>query len=194
MTTKEKKPTPSVKEGHLENTKSSRDTHNASFSTSEQAAHALSSLQSVLRGAHSGNSTVTDPADPDSLPDPTPSAHYAPLWGAVSRAAGVDAHSAAYVFLFGHARAVISAGVRSGMLGPYQAQAKLAGPALRRVIEGLVGEAEVQVQADLDGGDDDNDNDGDGWMAGIERSGQAVPVMDLWVGRHELLYSRIFNS
>jgi urease accessory protein len=32
------------------------------------------------------------------------------------------------------------------------------------------------------------------WMTPIEEAGQTVPAMDLWIGRHEILYSRIFNS
>jgi len=32
------------------------------------------------------------------------------------------------------------------------------------------------------------------WETEPEDAGQVVPVLDLWVGRHELLYSRIFNS
>jgi urease accessory protein len=32
------------------------------------------------------------------------------------------------------------------------------------------------------------------WEREVEDAGQTVPVMDLWVGRHEKLYSRIFNS
>ena len=91
---------------------------------------------------------------------------------------------------------MISAGVRSGMLGPYQAQALLAGAELRKEIEGLVADAQAdanaagQVQVE-DGSVNDED---DRWLQGIERSAQAVPAMDLWMGRHELLYSRIFNS
>jgi len=34
----------------------------------------------------------------------------------------------------------------------------------------------------------------EGWNRKTEDAGQSVPVMDLWVGRHEKLYSRIFNS
>ena len=175
-------------DGNLKDANSSKDTPTKLRSAkSEQAAHALSSLQSLLRGPHSA-----DTGDP---PVPTPSAHYAPIWGAVSCASSLDAHSAAYVFLFGHARAVVSAGVRSGMLGPYQAQAKLAGAELRRSIEGLVKEMETQVHAKVGGKNDDGDDDeGSRWIDMVEHSAQAVPVMDLWVGRHELLYSRIFNS
>jgi urease accessory protein len=32
------------------------------------------------------------------------------------------------------------------------------------------------------------------WETDVEDAGQVVPPLDLWVGRHELLYSRIFNS
>jgi urease accessory protein len=58
-------------------------------------------------------------------------------------------------------------------MGPYQAQAVLASAELQGRIRGLVDE---------------------GWEKGIADAGQSVPVMDLWVGRHEKLYSRIFNS
>jgi len=63
--------------------------------------------------------------------------------------------------------------VRASVMGPYQAQAVLAGEALQRDIE-------TCVRAN--------------WEVGVEDAGQIVPVLDLWVGRHELLYSRIFNS
>jgi len=68
---------------------------------------------------------------------------------------------------------VISAAVRASVLGPYQAQGLLASAELRNKIEALV----VQY-----------------WERRTEEAGQGVPVMDLWVGRHEMLYSRIFNS
>ncbi|CAI6333264.1 unnamed protein product [Periconia digitata] len=100
-------------------------------------------------------------------------AHYAPLWGLVTRALAVPLHDAAYLFLFSHARTITSAAVRASVMGPYQAQAVLAGSDLQQRINGLVE---------------------DGWNTPIEDAGQSVPVMDLWVGRHEKLYSRIFNS
>lgn len=100
-------------------------------------------------------------------------AHYAPLWGLVSRVLAVPLREAAYLFLFSHARTVISAAVRASVMGPYQAQAVLASVELQERIRGLVEE---------------------GWSTAVEDAGQSVPVMDLWVGRHEKLYSRIFNS
>jgi urease accessory protein len=102
-----------------------------------------------------------------------PNAHLAPLWGVITQILSIPLHSAAYLFLFSHARTVISAAVRASVLGPYQAQALLASAELRDKIEALV------VQH---------------WDRTTEEAGQAVPVMDLWVGRHEMLYSRIFNS
>jgi urease accessory protein len=100
-------------------------------------------------------------------------AHLAPLWGLVTRILSVPLHDAAYLFLFSHARTVISAAVRASVMGPYQAQSVLANSDLQDRIRGLVDE---------------------GWQRSVQDVGQSVPVMDLWVGRHEKLYSRIFNS
>ncbi|KAL1642500.1 hypothetical protein SLS61_009651 [Didymella pomorum] len=104
---------------------------------------------------------------------PSLNAHYAPLWGVITRILGVPLQEAAYLFLFSHARTLMSAAVRASVMGPYQAQALLASRELQDRIKGLVSE---------------------GWERGTQEAGQSVPVMDLWVGRHEKLYSRIFNS
>lgn len=100
-------------------------------------------------------------------------AHLAPLFGAVCRAADVSIERCAYVFLLGHVKAVVSAAVRAGVFGPYQAQRVLASGTVRDVIGAAVARE---------------------WEVGTEEAGQTVPAVDLWVGRHEMLYSRIFNS
>lgn len=100
-------------------------------------------------------------------------AHLAPLWGLVTRVLDVPLRESAYLFLFSHARTVVSAAVRASVMGPYHAQSVLASGELQSRIRGLVDE---------------------GWETETEDAGQSVPVMDLWVGRHEKLYSRIFNS
>lgn len=100
-------------------------------------------------------------------------AHLAPLWGLMTSILHVPLQQAAYLFLFSHARTVVSAAVRASVMGPYQAQAVLASAEVQERIRGLVNE---------------------GWDRTVEDAGQSVPVMDLWVGRHEKLYSRIFNS
>ncbi|KAL3448553.1 hypothetical protein BJX65DRAFT_306990 [Aspergillus insuetus] len=102
-----------------------------------------------------------------------PKGHFAPLWGVVCLAMGMDARQTAYVFMLNHAKAVLSAAVRASVMGPYQAQNILAS----RVLQDMIAE-----RIDLD------------WHTPVEDAGQVVPPLDLWVGRHELLYSRIFNS
>ncbi|GAD91446.1 conserved hypothetical protein [Paecilomyces variotii No. 5] len=102
-----------------------------------------------------------------------PNGHFAPLWGVICLAMGVDLRQAAYVFVLNHAKAVLSAAVRASVMGPYQAQSVLASESLQKmIIERIERE----------------------WNTEPEEAGQVVPVLDLWIGRHELLYSRIFNS
>lgn len=80
---------------------------------------------------------------------------------------------AAYVFMLSHVKALLSAAVRASVFGPYQAQKILASEVVQEGIRGVLERA---------------------WGWAVADAGQGVPVMDLWVGRHELLYSRIFNS
>lgn len=102
-----------------------------------------------------------------------PMGHFAPLWGVVCRAMGLDLQQTAYIFVLNHAKAVLSAAVRASVMGPYQAQNILASQKLQDTIMSRI-ERE--------------------WDTEVEQAGQVVPALDLWVGRHELLYSRIFNS
>ena len=102
-----------------------------------------------------------------------PSGHFAPVWATVTCAMGITLRESAYTFLFNHAKAVVSAAVRASVMGPYAAQGLLAGGWLRGTIE------DVMTR---------------NWDISIDDAAQGVPMCDLWVGRHELLYSRIFNS
>ncbi|KAK3905336.1 putative urease accessory protein UreF-like protein [Staphylotrichum tortipilum] len=134
----------------------------------EEAREVMRGFAALLR---SSSSTASSP---DSSDDPPPvSAHLAPLFGAVCALAGLDTAQTAYVFMLGHTKALVSAAVRAGVFGPYQAQKTLAGGAVQGLLAAVV-ERE--------------------WTTTVEEAGQCVPVMDLWVGRHEVLYSRIFNS
>ncbi|CAK7202558.1 hypothetical protein SEUCBS139899_005282 [Sporothrix eucalyptigena] len=101
------------------------------------------------------------------------SAHMPPLFGAVSALAGLDRRQTADVFVLSHVKALLSAAVRANLLGPYQAQRLLASAHVQRLA--------VQAVEST-------------WNVPVEEAGQAVPVVDLWMGRHEMLYSRIFNS
>ncbi|KAL2197634.1 hypothetical protein P885DRAFT_35090, partial [Corynascus similis CBS 632.67] len=132
---------------------------------------AESGTDHVRSGTEALKDLYTDDDDPP--PPPPVAAHLAPLFGAICALVGLSLEQTAYVFLLGHVKALVSAAVRAGMFGPYQAQKTLASGAVQGLIAAMV-ERE--------------------WATPVEEAGQSVPVMDLWVGRHEVLYSRIFNS
>lgn len=118
-----------------------------------------------------------------------PNGHFPPLWGLVTQALGISARDSVYVFLLNHAKSVVSAAVRASLMGPYQAQGLLGSVWLRKELERLMDRVGVG-----EGDEGDVDADEDGWRRRVEEAGQGVPAMDIWLGRHELLYSRIFNS
>lgn len=144
----------------------------AAFSTRLRAA----SLQQSQMKSDSTGQAGADESDDEPPAVPPPSAHLPPLWGLITLLLGVGARESLYLFLFSHLRTVVSAAVRASVLGPYQAQALLASGWVQDLINGKLQEWW--------------EKEGDG----TEEAGQVVPVMDLWVGRHEMLYSRIFNS
>lgn len=104
---------------------------------------------------------------------PLVSAHLAPLFGAICALVGLELRQTAYVFMLSHVKALISAAVRASVFGPYQAQKVLAGQHVQGMIDDMIDRE---------------------WNTPVEEAGQTVPLMDLWFGRHEVLYSRIFNS
>ena len=118
-----------------------------------------------------------------------PSGHFPSLWGLVTQALHISARDSVYVFLLNHAKSVVSAAVRASLMGPYQAQALLGSMCLRKELERLVDRVGMEEE-----GEEEEDGDGDEWRRRVEEAGQGVPAMDIWLGRHELLYSRIFNS
>ena len=104
---------------------------------------------------------------------PTVSGHLGPLFGSIACILGMSLQQTAYVFMLSHVKALLSAAVRASMFGPYHAQKVLASAQVQEGIRDVI-ERE--------------------WATKVEDAGQSVPVMDLWFGRHEMLYSRIFNS
>jgi urease accessory protein len=98
-------------------------------------------------------------------------AHVAPLSGATFHALALPLPTAQKIVLYGAARGVLSAAVRLGIVGSYEAQRMqhLCEPWLERVAERC---AELSV-SDL---------------------AQTAPVIDLLQSRHDRLYSRLFQS
>ena len=131
------------------------------LSTTGSGVEALDAFSASLKSSSSSQSEYP------------PNGHFAPIWGIVCLSLGLSVRDAVYIFLFNHAKAVLSAAVRASVMGPYQAQGLLASEWLQ---------AEIREATERN------------WGVETEEAGQAVPVLDLWVGRHELLYSRIFNS
>lgn len=107
--------------------------------------------------------------------DPTPEAHFAPLFGALGALMDISQRQTLYLYLLNHAKMVLSAAIRASVLGPYQSQAVLASEPLQSLMARLT---DRQLKT----------------AAGPAEAGQTVPAMDIWSGRHELVYSRIFNS
>ena len=99
--------------------------------------------------------------------------HLAPLWGVICLALGLNLEEAGYLFLLNHVKAVLSAAIRASVMGPYMSHSILASDGLQTLVKGSLESV---------------------WFLQPEDAGQVVPALDLWVGRHELLYSRIFNS
>lgn len=123
-----------------------------------------------------------------------PNGHFAPLWGLVTRALQIPARDSVYVFLLNHTKSVVSAAVRASVMGPYQAQGLLGSVWLRRELESLVDRGLEKGEQQEEEEEEEQGKEGDGWRRRVEEAGQGVPAMDIWLGRHELLYSRIFNS
>ena len=101
----------------------------------------------------------------------TSCAHLAPLSGAVFAAIGLSLVSAQRVTLYGVARAVLSAAVRLGLIGSYEAQR----------LQYACG-AQLDEVLDRCG------------TLGTEDLAQTAPLLDILQAGHDRLYSRLFQS
>lgn len=97
--------------------------------------------------------------------------HYAPAFGAVTCALGVARLDAQRLFLHQILRAVISAGVRLGALGPLEGQRwqRARAPLLDRVLDDCA-------------------------SLGIGDAAQTAPIAEAFASHHDALYSRLFQS
>ncbi|KAI5803246.1 hypothetical protein EDC01DRAFT_611815 [Geopyxis carbonaria] len=99
--------------------------------------------------------------------------HFGVSWGLICRAFALKVDEVCYVFLFNHVKAVLSASVRLGFLGPYHSQGIL----IQESTQKLIREAIIE-----------------GCGRSKDEIGQTTPTLDIYQGRHELLYSRVFNA
>jgi urease accessory protein len=126
----------------------------------------LASAQARQNG--NGNKHWHSAAPPSSAP---PYGHFAPVFGAVTRRLGLERETAVRLFLFQYLRGVLAAAVRLNIVGPMVAQTLQLGLSERA-------EEVASHYADLS----------------LYDLAQTAPLLDLWQGTHDRLYSRLFQS
>ncbi|HZJ54827.1 MAG TPA: urease accessory UreF family protein [Myxococcaceae bacterium] len=97
--------------------------------------------------------------------------HLAPLWGVVFRALQMSLEEAQRLLLWSSARGVLSAGVRLGLVGTYEAQRILG--ELEPALDAVASRCGSLGAADL---------------------AQPAPLLDLFHATHDRLHSRLFQS
>lgn len=153
------------------------------------AGEALATFSSLIKTSNARSHD--DSIAPDIF---QPNGHLPPLFGTLCAALSIPLEQALYLYLLNHAKTIISAAIRAGVMGPYQAQGMLAGAELRGRIRGIV-DREVGTPKDATGEEAPGiDNVKRTAKEATALAGQSVPTLDLWGGRHEIIYSRIFNS
>ncbi|GMK59118.1 hypothetical protein CspeluHIS016_0701330 [Cutaneotrichosporon spelunceum] len=114
--------------------------------------------------------------------------HLAVCFGTVCAALGIDLDTTHHLYLFTHARSLLSSAVRLNVVGPYLSTQLLAHP-LRRTIERAMGSGVALPPGEGDGGD--------GWEWAEDAEGGPAttwPLGEILAARHDLQHSRIFNS
>lgn len=107
-------------------------------------------------------------------PDPKPHslfAHFAPIFGVCLKQLQVGRETALRLFVFGHLRGLLAAAVRLNIVGPMEAQ---------KLQHQLAGLAEEVVQR--------------GSTLTLNDLAQTAPLLDLWQGAQDRLYSRLFQT
>lgn len=97
--------------------------------------------------------------------------HLPVVFALVARSLGLAREQAVRLYLFMTMRSVLSAAVRLGAVGPLEAQHLQAG--LAPELEAMTGEALTKP---------------------LEEAAQTAPLLELWQGAQDRLYSRLFQS
>ena len=100
-----------------------------------------------------------------------PFLHFAPVFGFCLRPLKFSRETTARLFFFNHLRGVLAAAVRLNLVGPMEAQ---------RLQPQLSAKAESVLQACSD--------------LTLDQIAQTAPLLDVWQGAHDRLYSRLFQS
>jgi urease accessory protein len=111
------------------------------------------------------------PKRPEGRAPSPPFAHLSPVFGAVTSSLGIAHDEAVRLFVFMHLRGAIAAAVRLNIVGPMEGQA---------IQFQLSGQAEAVAQR--------------GTALTLDDLAQTAPLLDLWQGAQDRLYSRLFQS
>ena len=98
-------------------------------------------------------------------------AHFAPAFGACLRKLGVEREMALRMFCFLHLRGILSAAVRLNIIGPMDAQ--IVQHATSAKAEAIMKKCEA---------------------LSLDNIAQTAPLLELWQGAQDRLYSRLFQS
>jgi urease accessory protein len=97
--------------------------------------------------------------------------HFAPVFGACLRRLDVSRHTTVRAFFFNHLRGLIAAAVRLNIVGPMEGQA---------IQFDLSRQAETLVEGSLG--------------LTLDDLAQTAPLLEIWQGAQDRLYSRLFQS
>jgi urease accessory protein len=103
--------------------------------------------------------------------DRPPCGHFAPVFGAVARSLGLQRSRAARLFFFLHLRGLVAAAIRLGIVGPMEGQA------LQHRLSPVAGEILAQCEG-----------------LTVAEATQTAPLLEIWQGTQDRLYSRLFQS
>ncbi|HLP78162.1 MAG TPA: urease accessory UreF family protein [Candidatus Paceibacterota bacterium] len=108
---------------------------------------------------------------PEGRAPSTPFTHFAPVFGSCLRQLELDRHTAARMFFFNHLRGTMAAAVRLNIVGPMEAQVLQHRLSLKA--EEVLERCEPLT---------------------LDELAQTSPLLDLWQGTQDRLYSRLFQS
>jgi len=97
--------------------------------------------------------------------------HFAPAFGAVARSLGLARSCAGRMFFFQHLRGLIAAAIRLGIVGPMEGQA----------LQHRLSPAAHEILAQCD-------------ALPVAEAAQTAPLLEIWQGMQDRLYSRLFQS
>ena len=100
-----------------------------------------------------------------------PCGHFAPVFGVVMGVVGLDESATARLLFFQHLRGLVAGAVRLGIIGPMEGQSlqHRLGPRAQAILERCTGPS-------------------------VDDIAQTAPLLDLWQGAQDRLYSRLFQS